>query len=139
MTIYVFGNQDLNFDNIPTKILHQLQSEFPHIHFEHRDPNEDMEFDDDCVIIDTVQGIDAVTVFADLQQFVSAPHISMHDLDLYATLRLMQKLGKIKQIYIIGVPQTISVPEAFDQTKMVIASLLSKNETRTTCTDHTRE
>lgn len=77
------------------------------------DPNEEWDVPEDIVVIDTVMGIEKVTVLNGLEKFVAAPRVTMHDFDALAQLRYLQKLGKIKKVTIIGVPPAISENEAF--------------------------
>ena len=121
MNIYIFGNEDLDYDNLPIRILPELKKTFPQITFELKDPNEEFETNDNLTIIDTVHGIDKVTTFTDLAQFKSAPHISMHDFDLYSKLAFMQKLEKLKQFKIIGLPKYISEENALQSLKEIFS------------------
>ena len=55
MTIYIFGNPDLQFDSLPIKILPKLQKKFPAIKFKIKDPNEEWANNGKCLyIIDTI-------------------------------------------------------------------------------------
>lgn len=105
MIIAVFGNPILESDSLPLRIMPELQKTFPKIEFRVLDPNEDWEIPENLIIIDTVVGINAITTFDSLDQFSAAPTLSLHDFDAYANLRLLQKLGKLKKVVIIGVPQ----------------------------------
>lgn len=120
MKIYIFGNEDLDYDNLPIRILPNLKKIFPHVSFELKDPNEDLESEEDLTIIDTIHGIDKVTIFYDLSQFKPAPNISIHDFDLYAKLAFMKKLGKLAKVKIIGIPKNISEKEAIQSLKELI-------------------
>lgn len=42
ITIYIFGNPLLDFDNLPIKLLPELKKEFPEIKFTVMDPNENI-------------------------------------------------------------------------------------------------
>jgi hypothetical protein len=84
-----------------------MRKKFPNIDFEVKDPNEEWEVSDHLVVIDTVVGIDSVRVFHDLEKFVGSPRVSMHDFDALTQLRYLQKLGKLKQVTVIGVPPNI--------------------------------
>ena len=106
MNVFVFGNPDVVGDSLPIRILPSLQKEFPNLSFQVLDPNEEWDIPEDLVIIDTVHGINEVTVFTDLDRFSASPNVSLHDFDAYTNLRLLQKLGKLKKITIIGVPQS---------------------------------
>jgi Ni,Fe-hydrogenase maturation factor len=123
MTVFVFGNPDLETDSLPLRLLPKLRQEFPEIKFEVKDPNEEwpeIEFENVLTVIDTVVRIKDVAIFDDLEKFKSAPRVSMHDFDALTNLRLLQKLGKIKKVKIIGISPEISEGEAF---KKVSATL----------------
>lgn len=117
MIIFVFGNPDLAEDSLPLKILPRLRERFSDIQFVTVDPNEEWDVPEEIVVIDTVMGLPAggekVTIFHDLEKFISAPRVTMHDFDALAQLRYLQKLGKIKKVTVIGVPSALSEDEAF--------------------------
>lgn len=118
--VYVFGNPDIKEDSLPLKILPRLQKEFPDISFQVLDPNEEWDVPENLMMIDTVVGIDKITIFDDLDQFSLAPRVSLHDFDAYANLRLLKKLGKLKKITIIGVPPNITINEATRETLTIL-------------------
>lgn len=123
MVIFVFGNSDMPEDALPLKILPQLRERFPDIQFNAVDPNEEWDIPEEVVGIDTVMGIDAVQVFDNLERFVSAPRVTMHDFDALAQLRYLQKLGKIKKVAIIGVPPMISEDAALHDVIEMVKTL----------------
>src|SRR3990167_4276264 len=127
MKIFVFGNPDLAGDNMALRILPKLQKKFPLIQFIHKDPLENWTLDngepsgrrlndrqicdqepenEKIVIIDAVQGISKVKLFDNLDQFTTAhKRLTMHDLDLYDELILLQKIKKLPKVAIIGIPR----------------------------------
>ena len=107
MRIFVFGNPDISMDSGPLRLLPHLRATFPTVSFETLDPNEEWEVPRNMNIIDTVVGINAVTVFQGLDHFMKAPRMTCHDFDAYANLLLLRKLGKIEDVTIIGVPPTL--------------------------------
>ncbi|MEK7576300.1 MAG: hypothetical protein AAB482_01260 [Patescibacteria group bacterium] len=120
MNVFVFGNPDIEEDSLPLRILPHLQKEFSNIVFETLDPNEDWNIPENLVIIDTVVGIKDVTALDSLDAFESAPRVSLHDFDAYTNLRLLQKLGKLKKIKIIGVPPDMEEDIAFEKVKKIL-------------------
>jgi len=112
MKIFVFGNPDLPTDSLPLRILPQLVKQWPQIEFVVADPNEEWEVPENLILIDTVQGVSAITEFTNLDDFVRPPKITMHDFDAYTNLRYLQKLGKLKKIKIIGLPPAIDAKTA---------------------------
>lgn len=102
--IFVLGNQDLGFDSLPIRLMPQLRDAFPHISFEVLDPNEDWSVPNHMIIIDTVMGIDQVTIFDSLDVFTRSPRVTCHDFDAYANLLLLKKIGALGQVTIIATP-----------------------------------
>ena len=115
MTVYVFGNPDVDIDALPLRILPELKRRLPDVQFVVKDPNEDWEVPEELVVIDTVVGLDQVQVFEDIDKFVTTPRITMHGFDALMNLKLLQKIGKLKKLKIIGIPPTISEEEALNQ------------------------
>lgn len=116
-TIYIFGNELLDFDNLPLKILPNLQKKFPEINFKIQDPNENLKpINKEIHIIDTVQGIKEVKTISSLNQLnTNSSLYSLHDLDLAFNLKLLKKLGLLKKVIIFAVPQNISKKKALAQ------------------------
>ena len=114
MKIFVFGNPDLKFDSLPIRLIPELQKQLIDFEFVHIDPNEEWDVPEKLYVIDTVFGIKNPMIFNNLLTFKKAPSVSMHDFDAYANLRLLQKIGKLKEIKIFGLPPDISENEAMD-------------------------
>lgn len=110
MRVYVFGNIDLPEDNKAILIAKELEGKIPHVVFFFIKPNEDVPFVDEkrVVILDTVAGIDRVELIegGDLDRLISAPRSSVHDFDLGFQLKYLKKLGKIGEVFIIGIPMS---------------------------------
>lgn len=104
------------------KLIPELRAKFPQSTFETKDPNEEWEVPENLMVIDTVIGLDQVQVFHGLETFTRAPRVTMHDFDALTQLRLLQKLGKLKVVTIIGVPPMMKVGEALN----AIAEVLEK-------------
>jgi hypothetical protein len=119
-TIFIFGNQELEMDSLPLRILPELRRAFSSIHFEIKDPNEEWGVPEKLIIIDTVVGIKKVKIFEDLDSFDSAPRMTMHDFDALANLRYLKKLGKLKEVKVIGVPSDMSESEALESVRIII-------------------
>ena len=86
-------------------------------------PNEEWDVPERLIVIDTVKGIDQVQVFHGLETFSRAPRVSMHDFDALTQMRLLQKLGKLKEVTIIGVPPEIDEAEALKSVEQLLAGL----------------
>lgn len=121
MTVYVFGNPDVPEDALPIRLVPELRKSCPNITFEVKDPNEEWDVPERLVVIDTIIGSDGIRVFEDLDGFERSPRVSMHDFDALTQLRLLQKLGKVKTVTVIGVPSAMDEAEAL---RSVITELL---------------
>ena len=104
--VYVLGNPLEPADRPAVKLLPKLKEKFPQINFVRLDPTEEMNLNDtkDMMFFDTVIGINKVTKFDDVNQWKVSPRVTVHDYDLPLTLGILKKLGKIKNITIIGIP-----------------------------------
>jgi hypothetical protein len=119
-TVFVFGNEALDKDSLPLKILPELCLALSDIVFEIKDPNEEWNVPEELTVIDTVIGPKEVAIFNDLGSFTAAPRFSMHDFDALANLRYLQKLGKLKKITVIGIPPDIGERAAIEAIKKAI-------------------
>lgn len=118
-TIYIFGNPLLHFDSLPIQLTPELAKTFPDFNFVIRDPNENLHPENgELIIIDTIMGIDKITIIDDINQIdkiESSPAYSLHDFDLGFNLKLLKKIGELKKVIIIGVPSDIDKNEALKQ------------------------
>ncbi len=127
MKIYVLGNPLLEEDNLPLKILPKLKGLFPEIDFLELDPTENFPEEDKIVLIDSVAKINEVVLIKDVEKITPPPNYSVHDFDLGFQLKLMKKLGKLKDLTIIGLPNNLSEKEALIKLRETISKLLSEN------------
>lgn len=107
MKVYVFGNLDFENDTLALKIAKSLEGKIENVKFVFIKPNEDLPFveEESVVILDTIQGIDEVTVIteADLENLKVEKSVTAHDFDLGFQLKYLKKLGKLKTFTIIGI------------------------------------
>lgn len=117
IAIYIFGNELLDFDNLPTKLAPKLKKKFPLIDFIIQDPTENIKpsAKGELVIIDTVMGIKEVRVFNNIDEIETEKIYSMHDFDLAFNLKLLKKIGKLKKVTIFGVPSKMNEKIALEQ------------------------
>ena len=126
--IYIFGNPLLPFDNLPIKMLPDLKELFPEIDFIVQDPNENLKTEEGkIIIIDTAQNIDKVTVLNNLDNLETEKIYSAHDFDLAFNLKLLRKIGKLKEVLIFAVPQEIKKQEAIDQLSCLLKDYLKSS------------
>lgn len=109
MKVYVFGNPDAPEDRRAIEVAERLEGAIEDVSFRFVGPNEDVPFADErrVVILDTVQGIREVALIPDseIDGFVLSPRGSVHDFDLAFQLRYLKKIGRLGQVYVIGLPQ----------------------------------
>lgn len=121
ITIYIFGNPLLDFDNMPIKILPRLKKAFPKINFLPIDPNENLKpKNKKLIIVDTVEGINKVKTLKDLAKIQTSQTYSLHDFDLGLNLKILEKIGELESIIIFCVPQKIEEDDVFNQLKEAI-------------------
>jgi Ni,Fe-hydrogenase maturation factor len=112
MKIYIFGNQDLPEDSAAFKAAKYLEKDsnktLQNLQFVTVYPNQDLPFENQekVILMDTVEGIDKVTVIKDrdLEKLITSPRTSVHDFDLGFQLKYLKKLGKLGEVIIIGLP-----------------------------------
>jgi len=113
MHVFVFGNEDVDFDNNAIKVAKELEGKISGIKFVFVKPNEDLPFTDGgrVVIIDTVDGLHAVTVMgdSDIDKLSVVRGKTAHDFDLGFQLRYLKKIGKLGEVTIIGLPMNEEV------------------------------
>jgi hypothetical protein len=113
MKVYVFGNADVPVDNKAILAAKELEYKIPDISFIFIKPNEDVPFVDEkrVVILDTIQGIQEVELIEgnDLDKLILPSRGSVHDFDLGFQLKYLKKLGKLGEVFIIGLPQVGNV------------------------------
>ena len=114
--VFVFGNPDLEFDSLAIRILPKLKKRFPALYFAIKDPHEELDLGEEFLIIDTVEGISDVTIFPGLEKFAASPSLTLHDFDVYASLRFAQKINKLPPIKIVGIPPGLPEDQALRKT-----------------------
>ncbi len=119
--IYLLGNPLVDADSLPLKIAKSLQKEFPAIEFAEFDPTEDLP--EEMIAIDTVIGIDKVKVIDNIDDVINGKIYSLHDFDIGFNLKLMKKLGRMKNVKIIGIPAGLTEDEAVSKVSEKIRSL----------------
>jgi Ni,Fe-hydrogenase maturation factor len=109
LKVYVFGNEDVPEDRKAIETAQKLDRTVDGVSFVFVQPNEDVPFADEdrVVILDTVHGIrDVELIDRDrIDALILSPRGSVHDFDLAFQLRYLEKIGKLGDVTIIGVPQ----------------------------------
>ena len=113
MKVYVFGNEDLSFDNRAITIAGKLKGSIERCEFVNVKPNQDLPFVDEknVVILDTVEGIDDVKIIedGDLKNLSVEGKTTAHDFDLGFQLKYLKKIGKLGKVTIVGLPMEKAV------------------------------
>ncbi len=108
MKITVFGNPDLEIDNLPVRLLPKLRGVFPDIAFEVEDPNNldlpDIPPGEEWIIMDTVAGIPDVSWLTIEDIAKPMGRLTAHDYDLASYLLLAKKALGPLPIRILGIP-----------------------------------
>jgi hypothetical protein len=124
--ILIFGSPLVERDSLPLKLMDELRARFPKIEFKEFDPNENLENEGRSLnIIDTVEGIDRVTLITNIDAIKTSRLYSMHDFDLGYSLKLLKKLNYLDSVKIFGVPMKIKKNEALKQLTALISASLS--------------
>lgn len=126
MKISLFGNQDLDFDNLPHRLRSGLEQAFPNLLFVEEDPNElDLPISDrDWIIIDTVRGLSCVNLLSVDDIAKPNTRVTAHDFDLAAFLLFAKKLDPEISIRIIGIPMGHDEKKALKETIFLLKSLM---------------
>jgi Ni,Fe-hydrogenase maturation factor len=108
MKVYVFGNQDFEYDNKALTAAKEINDKIPGVEFITINPNGDLPIKDgeDVLIMDTVDGISETTLISDtdLDKIILTKSATAHDFDLSFQIKYLKKLGKLGKVYIIGIP-----------------------------------
>jgi Ni,Fe-hydrogenase maturation factor len=109
MKVYVFGNKAVPEDAGAIEVAEGLEGAVDGVSFVFVEPNEDVPFVDEerVVILDAVHGIPEVALISgdDLDRFVLPPRGSVHDFDLAFQLKYLRKIGRLGEVYVVGIPQ----------------------------------
>ena len=128
-TIYIVGNEAVEEDSLPVRLLPKLAKSFPGIDFVQFDPTESIS-DKNLILIDTIANVEEVVVVSDIDSIEQNRSYSLHDFDLGLSLKIMKKLGKTGDVTIIGVPPDMDEEKAVVEMGSIISNLLSGSEKR---------
>lgn len=123
-TVFIVGNPNEPKDALAPLVANTLTPQFPTISFIPFDPTEELPGETKrLVFLDTVEGIDEVTRFSNIHNFVPSPRVTVHDFDLYSMLTLLIKLHKIESFIIIGLPMGKMADTLIDDVKKILLSI----------------
>ena len=129
MKVSVFGNPDLEKDNLIVRLLLRLKNKFPEVEFRVEDPVEGLKPPPAAagwVIIDVGEGVDKITVIDDVDKIEEKRRVSLHDYGLGMELKLLRKIGRIKKLKIIVVPMKMEEDKALKEIIKVLREIIPK-------------
>lgn len=107
MNVYVFGNEDTKIDNVAIKVATELKGKINDVKFIFIKPNEELPpFGQKVVILDGIDNTNEIKILEGLDKILLSPKVSAHDYDLSFQLKYLQKLGKLGEVIVIGLPLT---------------------------------
>lgn len=116
--VYCFGNEFVEGDSLAKQIADKLKIEgFEFIKCDSPDILLDKK---DILIMDVVKGIKKPIVIEDINQLKEKRLCSLHDFDLGFFLQLLNEIGKLGKIKIIGIPQEGNEEEIIEKIKEIL-------------------
>jgi hypothetical protein len=126
MTIYLVGNSAVKSDSSPLKLKSHIIKAFPKISVIECDPAESFIPEEGSIIIDTVKGLPKPRIFDNLAEFESDCQVSVHDYGLFFHLKLLMKLGKTRNVTILGLPQNSKPEKSIGRILKLIPEIASR-------------
>lgn len=80
--------------------------------------------DSDLIIMDNVRGLDKPRLFTRIEDFKRFESVTTHDIDLGTFLHVLDGMGRLKNIRIIGVPVDMKKSDALREVKKILSSQL---------------
>jgi Ni,Fe-hydrogenase maturation factor len=109
MKVYVFGNRDAPEDAVAIEVAEGLEGAVDGVSFVFVASNEDVPFADErrVIVLDVVHGIREVALISgdDIDRFAPPPRTTVHDFDLAFQLKYLKKIGRLGEVYVVGIPQ----------------------------------
>lgn len=114
--LYVFGNEFIKEDALAHEVANHFNTSAKVIHCS--SPEFLLETkEQDLLILDVVENIKKPILIEDISELASRTILSLHDFDLGYILQLLDKLGKKKNIKIIGIPPAGNAEEIAEEVK----------------------
>ena len=109
MKVYVFGTKDVPGDAMAIEVAEEVEGAVDGVSFVFVGPNEDVPFADEArvVILDVVHGMREVALISgdDIDRFTPPPRTTVHDFDLAFQLKYLKKIGRLGEVYVVGIPK----------------------------------
>ena len=125
MKVSVFGNPDVKIDSLVVKLVPKLQKKFSELEIRVEDPSEGLKPPEKgmWVILDVAKGVDRIRVFEDLDKLVTEKWVSLHDYDVSMELKLLKRIGKVKEIKIVAVPMEMDKKKALEEITKILEDI----------------
>ena len=106
--IFCFGNEFVREDSLAKELCSEINRVNGLKIINCASPDSLIHYDnlENTIIIDVIKGIDKVILITDLNQLKRNSPTSAHDIDLGFYLKLYKEIGRIKDVKIIGIPQS---------------------------------
>lgn len=122
--IFVLGNPLVEEDSFALRISALLQKHFPEIGFRQIESILDLqEVPKRLIVMDVVDGIERVMHVRNPRFLTQHKIVSGHDFDSGMQLQLLQKLGKLKEVEVIGVPKKYDLKKAAGEARQIIEKI----------------
>lgn len=120
MKILVFGNKFLECDSMALKIAEILKNES--VEFQIcEDISQILETnEEEMTLMDVVYSIEEPMIIEDIKKLKVNQSLSLHDFDLAYFLKLLEEIGQIKKIRIIGIPQKGNPEEIAEKVRKLL-------------------
>jgi hypothetical protein len=79
------------------------------------------------VILDSVRGMREVALISgdDIDRFVPPPRGTVHDFDLAFQLKYLKKIGRLGEVYVVGIPQEGQVD--YSRVRSILRKLVAQD------------
>jgi len=121
--VLCFGNEFVEMDRLSIILYRELKGKIPNVNFVLCESlNEILDYlnYESVFILDTVKGIKDVSIINDLKILKERKIYTLHDFDLGLYLKLLNKVKKIKNLRIIGIPTDYDKEEAIEKVKNLL-------------------
>jgi Ni,Fe-hydrogenase maturation factor len=129
MKVYIFGNRDVPEDATAIEVADRLEGAVDGVSFVFVEPNGNVPFVDEerVVILDSVHGMREVALLSgdDIDRFVPPPRGTVHDFDLAFQLKYLKKIGRLGEIYVVGIPQEGEVD--YSRVRSILRKLVAQD------------
>ncbi len=121
--VFVFGNPLVEQDSLALKVAECLQGKIPGVLFKAVDALEQVKEKENLYIMDVALGAEKVRLLSNLDELQTAQPLSGHDFDLAMELKLLRKVGKLKEVKIISIPASFGLEKATEEVEKLLRKM----------------